>query len=184
MHFVLKCVCNNRKRAKFCVQQKWNPFWTFFVVYLCYPWYICYKTKFLLFFLIFVTKWNFRVHYVTTSIFTIHISFLPYQPVKVYRNHLQRPFFVGTRWPRKVRFPIMDSISGTTLIVPYNGKFMHIFNRNDCSDKIYGYNFCCLALFWVYKFKDNQTTKCSTLFSKESPKTWNNLKSRLLKQKI
>ena len=56
LHFVIKCVLNNRIRDKLCVQYKINPFWTFFLVYFCYfcySCYFCYEMKFLLFFLIF-----------------------------------------------------------------------------------------------------------------------------------
>ena len=56
LHFVMKCVLNNRIRDKLCVQFKMNPFWTFFLVYFYYyhnSCYFCYEMKFLLFFLIF-----------------------------------------------------------------------------------------------------------------------------------
>ena len=56
LHFVIKCVLNNRIRDKLCVQYKMNPFWIFFLVYFCYncySCYFCYEMKFLLFFPIF-----------------------------------------------------------------------------------------------------------------------------------
>ena len=48
LHFVIKCVLNNRIRGKLCVQYKMNPFWTFIIVYYCNLWYP----------VISVRKWN------------------------------------------------------------------------------------------------------------------------------
>ena len=94
LHFVIKCVLNNRIRGKLCVQYKMNPFWTFIIVYYCNLWYpvisvrkwnVCY------FFLIFCYKMK------CLGILRIYLPlFFSYVD---YSCRMSRLKYQGTIWP-------------------------------------------------------------------------------------
>ena len=93
LHFVIKCVLNGTIRDKLCIQNKMNPFWTFFLVYFCYYFYscyFCYEMKFLLFFL------NFCYHMKCPGIWKTSLSlFFSYMH---YSCHTIQLKYTGTIW--------------------------------------------------------------------------------------